>query len=115
MVRALGMLVALLALAAPASAATSVSFLPEVGSGLGMGEPRLYHPGNATITFGGDPADVIGVGVQDAARGEGYAFEFTAPPGERLRPGVYTNAQRWSFRDPGHAGMRIVADSRACN
>jgi hypothetical protein len=87
-----------------------------------------------------DPADPIGgvdaglwVGAeQDTAmeigpRGDGivgvtvdgddgsYELDLAAPPGQRLAPGVYTDAQRASFRTAGHPGIEITGEGRGCN
>ena len=44
-----------------------------------------------------------------------FDLEFAAPPGYSLVPGVYVDAQRAPFRDPGHPGIDISGDGRGCN
>src|SRR4051812_10448019 len=47
--------------------------------------------------------------------GEGYSFQFAAPPGETLEPRNYIGAQRLPFRDAGHPGLEVVGQNRGCN
>ena len=108
-------LVALLALPASAAAATrsSVTMVSE-GEYIGGGLAREYDSANAQVAVSGSAA-YLGVGVAGGPSPGDFDLEFAAPPGYSLVPGVYVDAQRAPFRDPGHPGIDISGDGRGCN
>src|SRR4051794_6867728 len=100
--------------AAHAATATAVTMLSDSGDYIGGGTPRLFHPGNAQITAGGNGGDLT-LNVSGGTSGDSYSLEFAAPPGQQLAPGVYDNAQRAPFREAGRPGIDIGGDGRGCN
>lgn len=112
---ALGAVLASLALAAPAGAASlDAVVMYSDGDYIGQGETRIYHPGNAQIEVGGSTGDLT-VGVSGGSLGDSFSLNFAAPPGEVLAPGVYDDAQRAPFREAGRPGIDISGDGRGCN
>ncbi|MFJ3228089.1 hypothetical protein ACIPJS_32720 [Streptomyces sp. NPDC086783] len=107
------------ALAAPAQAATGVpapvtrySHTSEPGDSLGQGGSVVFTPRTATITAQGT-AESVRVRVSgDAGRWE---VELAAPIGEKLRPGVYRDAERAAFRTGRAPGLDVSGDGRGCN
>lgn len=81
---------------------------------IGGGQERLFHSGNASITVSGGPAYVT-VSVAGGTSGDSYDFDFAAPPGQQLAPGVYVGAQRAPFREAGRPGIDISGSGRGCN
>jgi hypothetical protein len=85
------------------------------GEWVGGGIQRQFDSGNAQISVSGSAAYVT-VGVAGGTSGDYYDLDFAAPPGQVLAPGgIYTNAQRAPFREPGHAGIDISGSGRGCN
>ena len=109
----LGLLLTL-AISSPAAAADAVVMLSDAGDYIGGGEARVFHPGNAQITVGGSTS-YLSVGASGGTHGDGYHFEFAAPAGQVLAPGVYDRAQRAPFREAGRPGIDIGGDGRGCN
>jgi hypothetical protein len=44
-----------------------------------------------------------------------FYFNFQAPQGQPLAPGVYSNATRWPFQMPSEPGLSVYGDGRGCN
>ena len=89
---ALGALaIALLGLPSGASAAAgpaaSVTMNSESGDWVGAGQVRTFHPGNADISVSGD-LGYLTVSVSGGTLGDYFSFDFAAPPGQTLHPGV---------------------------
>src|SRR5918992_442224 len=112
---ALGVVLASLAAAAPAGAASlDAVVMYSDGDYVGQGETRIYHPGNGQIQVGGSTG-YLTVGVSGGSLGDSFSMDFAAPPGQVLAPGVYDDAQRAPFREAGHPGIDISGDGRGCN
>jgi hypothetical protein len=84
------------------------------GDYIGGGQSRLFHDRNARIGVSGD-ARYLTVDVSGGTLGDQFSLDFAAAPGERLRPGVYRDAQRAPFRQAGRPGIDIGGDGRGCN
>jgi hypothetical protein len=100
----------------PRAIVTPISFVTmysDAGDFVGQGQQRLFSTaaGNS-VTISGTAAsfDVNVSGGPDS-----FIMEFAAAPGDSLQPGLYTGAQRASFREPGHPGIDIFGDGRGCN
>jgi len=115
-VRGVVAVVAALALApaAHAASATSVVMLSDSGDYIGGGVPRLYHPRNAQISVSGSTA-YLDVSISGGNLGDYFDLEFAAPPGRIRTPGTYVGAQRAPFREAGRPGIDISADGRGCD
>ncbi|MEU0738506.1 hypothetical protein [Streptomyces sp. NPDC006134] len=107
------------ALAAPAEAAggtpvavTKYSHTSGAGDYIGQGGSTALTPATATITAGGDAAYVrFRVRTDDTW----WDVDLAAPAGEKLRPGVYRNAERAAFRTGRSPGLDVTGDGRGCN
>jgi hypothetical protein len=114
---------AVLTAMAPAAAAgsshedapASVVLFSEPGDYVGMGEHRVYHPGNSTMGAGWRDEGYLGISLEGGSSGDNFGLDFAAPKGQPLRPGVYDNAMRAGFQDPGRPGIDINGDGRGCN
>src|SRR5205823_3370780 len=78
---------------AQAATRSSVTMFSDPGDWIGGGTSRLFDSGNASIQMSGTPA-FIGIDVSGGTSGDYYTFEFAAPAGQQLAPGVYVHAQR---------------------
>ncbi len=110
-----GPLTVLASLTAPAQAATapvsSFSFTSAQGDYIGGGETKTYtEPGSAFAVSG--TAGFLTVSVDGA---DSWRIDLAAPRGEQLRPGVYRNAERASFRTGRAPGLDVTGRGRGCN
>ncbi|RDD84857.1 hypothetical protein [Streptomyces parvulus] len=106
------------AAAAPGSpvAVTKYSHSSEAGDYIGQGAKAAYTPATATITAGGDAEYVrFRVWVESGEDVTWWDVDLAAPRGEKLRPGVYRNAERASFRTGRSPGLDVSGDGRGCN
>ena len=110
------MAVGMLAVPATASAATSkfVTMLSESGDYIGQGQARMYDESNASITPSGD-ASYLTINVSGGTHGDSFNLTLAPPPGEKLRTGLYLNAQRAPFREATRPGIDFSGDGRGCN
>lgn len=89
---------------------TAYSYRSEAGDYIGQGASvDIGNP--APITLGGDRSFV---GAHVDADG-GWDIELGAPAGERLRPGVYRNAERAAFATGRSPGLDVSGNGRGCN
>jgi hypothetical protein len=100
-----------LALPASAGAATAdVVTLLTNGYVDQSGLPLLYDDSSAKFGVGPtytDGSDDISVTVTGKADSQTWNFQFAAPQGQKLQPGVYDGAQRAAFRKPGRPGLDL--------
>ena len=100
-------------LAAAVRYETSVTMYSD-GEWVGGGAQRFYYPGNGSVSVSGSRAG-IWVGVSGGAPPASFGMEFTPPSGKLLDTGLYTGAERSSFREAGRPGIDISGDGRGCN
>jgi opacity protein-like surface antigen len=100
--------------ASAAEPASSVALFSKRGDFIGGGLQRFFDSGTATIGIQGPPGYVT-VRAEQPASSQWFYFVFAPPPGEQLAPGIYADAQRAPFREPGHPGIDIVGDGKGCN
>ncbi|MFH9423280.1 hypothetical protein [Streptomyces sp. NPDC017529] len=104
--------------ATPAAAAagptpvTSYAYTSVAGDYIGQGRAGTYREPAAEITMAGD-AGYARVSVR--APGEWWEIDLAAPKGERLRPGVYRNAERAVARTGRSPGLDVWGNGRQCN
>jgi len=109
------LVVALLPGSAFAAGTTSAVMYSEPDDYIGIGRSYLFHPGNANFAVTGN-ANYLTVSVDDGTfGGDWFSFVFAGPDNEALAPGIYENAQRAPFRDPGHPGIDISGSGRGCD
>ena len=100
--------------AARAAPETSVTLYSDPGDWVGGGGQWVLTPADADITVDGYNA-YLWVEAFDRD-GAGYArFEFAAPKGQLLAPGVYEHAMRAPFREDGRPGLDIGVDRYGCD
>jgi hypothetical protein len=86
----------------------------EPGEWVSQGRIDLFDPSNGEVDLSGTLDHAI-AGASGGAYGTGYGFQFAAPAGQVLRPGVYTEAQSvYGNRAAGRAGIEISGDGRSC-
>jgi hypothetical protein len=98
--------------AAPARAAgppATVTMFSEAGDYIGQGEQQAFD------TSAGDTITATASQGGLHVTAGGYDFEFVAPDGQALSPGVYTGAQRAPFHDADAPGIDVYGDGRGCN
>lgn len=81
----------------------------------GCGGSYFYGMGAGSVTVTGSVANGIEVLAEDGYPSDYYRFDFAAPQGQTLTAGEYVDAQRSSFRDPGHPGLDVYGNGRGCN
>jgi hypothetical protein len=81
---------------------------------VGAGESYLLRSAQMDMYLSGDASDAS-LQVIGGPNGDDFDLEFAAPPGERLRPGLYVDAQRAPFRERGHPGLDIDGNGRGCS
>lgn len=94
------------------AAVTTYRFTSQAGDYVGQGGSAAYKPSTATISVGGD-AQYVRFRVSTAD--ERWDVDLAAPTGERLRPGVYRDAERAAFRTGRAPGLEVSGDGRGCN
>ena len=91
---------ATLAVAAPAHAVTSISFYSDDGDFIGGGRQRVFEPANTSSLGAKMDGDTVLAWAVGGPYGEGYSFEFAAPPGQQLEPRNYTGQSVCRFEGP---------------
>lgn len=110
----LGIALAAAPAAAHAASPWSVTMFSDSGDYIGHGQQQLFDESNASMSVSGSAGDVT-ISLSGGPSGTWYDLEFAAAPGQQLTGGVYTGAQRASFRSAGHPGIDINGDGRGCN
>ncbi|MFD7665298.1 hypothetical protein [Streptomyces sp. NPDC059788] len=106
------------ALATPAAAAggpapvTSYTYESVAGDYIGQGKAGTYREPTAKITLAGN-AGAVRVRVEGAE--DLWDIDIAAPKGDRLRPGVYRDAERAAFRTGRSPGLDVGGNGRGCN
>ncbi|WHT18747.1 hypothetical protein N8J89_37525 [Crossiella sp. CA-258035] len=118
-VAAAGLLTATAALAAPTKAAertavTSYEFVSQSGDWVGGGQTRSYQAPTDKFRFTGN-AEYLTLSVDSADGREWWSVTLAAPKGERLRPGIYRDAERAPFRTGRAPGLDVGGTGRGCN
>jgi hypothetical protein len=94
--------------ALPAAALQTHSFLSLVsqpGDWVGGGQTYLFTPATGTFSATSD-GNRASLAIWEPS---GYwSLVLAAPAGQPLLPGVYPDAQRAPFADPGHPGLEVV-------
>ncbi|MGW3285228.1 hypothetical protein ACWDR3_11370 [Streptomyces sp. NPDC001002] len=91
---------------------TEYNFTSQSGDYIGQGTSATYTPSTADISVGGN-AGYVRLSVSTAD--EWWDVDLAAPIGEQLRPGVYRDAERASFRTGRSPGLDVSGDGRGCN
>jgi len=90
----------------------SYQFSSDPGDYIGGGRTRAYTNSTSVFSLAGTAAGLrFGVSGQR----DNWSVELAPPAGEQLRPGRYVDAQRASFREPGHPGLDVSGNGRGCN
>lgn len=93
---------------------TSLWFGSEAGDYIGQGASASYLPPTATFAASGT-AGYATISVDSPGTGQWWTLDVAAPPGETLRPGLYTGAVRAPFREAGQPGLSFSGTGRGCN
>ncbi len=91
----------------------SYVFASDAGDYIGGGSSARYE--GATTLF--QPFQQFDGGVRVDVTGErdDWTIVLLPPEGEVLAEGVYLDAQRAPFAEPGHPGLEVNGDGRGCN
>jgi len=95
---------------AAASPVTAAFFDSEAGDWVGAGATYQF----TTVTELPGSGGITRFALSNAA-GDSFEADFAPPASQTLAPGVYENAERASFRSPGHAGLDVFGNGRGCN
>lgn len=94
----------------------------EPGDYIGGGVDQLYNSNmgvfraSASDNTGNGLADTVEIDYNDATYTHWWYQDYsTRRLGVDLSHGLYTDAQRWPFEDPGHPGLSVYGDGRGCN
>ena len=104
--------VALLSVPGTAFGASATLF-SEPGDYIGGGRQAVFDTRVGDRVSATVSAGYLRVSVGGGPYDERYNLTFAAPDGP-VRPGVYPQAQRALFRQPGHPGIDVSADARSC-
>ena len=87
------------------------------GDFVGAGHTRVYRPDDSQIVAGwrDKGKGYVTISASGGSRGHDASLDFAAPPGHRLRRGIYDDAERAPFRAPGRPGIDITVHPRGCN
>ena len=91
---------------------TSLSFVSASGDWVGAGTSASFTAPVDTIRISGTLGDLT---VSVTSGSEFWTLDLAAPDTGQLHPGVYADAERAAFRDPGHPGIDFFGDGRGCN
>ena len=92
--------------------ATVFSYTSEPGDYVGDGGSNSFTPENTTISISGK-ANSVTISVSSGAGW--WNIILAAPVGEELRPSVYYNGERASFKTGRAPGLDISGNGRGCN
>lgn len=104
-------------IALAATPETSFSYTSQVGDWIGQGKTGAYSATTTPFTIFGDRTSVR-VLINWGSGGnfsDIWQVELAAPRGEQLRPGVFGNAERASFRTGRSPGLDVSGPGRGCN
>jgi hypothetical protein len=91
---------------------TVLIFDSRPGDYIGQGRGFTLTPVDGVITATRSADNTVSVGFDGSTWWDLY---FAAPDDGPLVPGVYENAMRWPFQDPGRPGLSVSGDGRGCN
>jgi hypothetical protein len=110
----LGLVSAPGAVAATSSPTTgSVTLVGEPGDSVTQGAALRYDTPSSTISLTGTLAHAS-VDVNYGVSGEDYSFDFVAPSGQTLAPGVYDAPQAYPIQDASLPALAVSGDGRGC-
>ena len=90
----------------------SYQFASDSGDYIGGGAIKSYTGATTIFNLHGTAADLT---FSVSGQRDVWSVELAAAPGEQLKVGTYTDAQRAPFRDAGHPGLDVSGDGRGCN
>ena len=94
---------------------SSFSFTSQEGDYIGGGQSRSFTPDTASFQTSSSQENNHVGGHLFPFDGGVWFFEFAAPDGQPLVPGVYEGATRWPFQASSVPGLSISGDGRGCN
>lgn len=94
---------------------TSLSMVSDPGDYIGQGQTYNYSPATGTITVERNYDNGVSISYREPGFTHWWDFRFAAPDEGLLVPGLYTDAMRFPFQDPGHPGLDVSGDGRGSN
>ena len=98
----------------PCIAPLPTGFCLKSDSGDYIGGGKLYVV-TGGVTLGNSSTSLIGGTLTDSASGGYWDFDFAAPAGAVLQPGLYLQAQRYPFQTGTTPGLSIDGNGAGCN
>ncbi|WKX71862.1 hypothetical protein [Streptomyces sp. XD-27] len=95
-------------------AATSYSFTSASGDYIGGGGSGSYTAPADKITVSGTVKRLT-VSIRNSDDTDGWDIDLAAPAGEKLRPGVFRDAERASLATGRAPGLDVYGNGRGCN
>lgn len=95
--------------ATPTSA--SLTMTSDAGDWVGGGRSYSYADSGFTANSNGN---WVGISL-NAANGDWWYLDFSAPAGQTLAPGTYSGATRYPFQAPTEPGLSVVGNGAGCN
>jgi len=91
------------------------SFVSDPGDYVGNGQADSFTPDSSSFTSSySDNRNHFSAFLFPFAGGF-WMLDFAAPAGQPLAPGIYENATRWPFQEPGVPGLAVFGNGIGCN
>lgn len=97
------------------SPVTRLRMVSEPGDFIGQGLTYDFNPTNATFSARQNFDNGVSLSVDPPALGEFWFLDFAAANEALLSAGIYLDAMRFPFQDPGHPGLNVSGNGRGSN
>ncbi len=101
--------------AATSHADTRILLDSQAGDYIGGGIQRTLTPATGSLTTSGGTFDKSLTVAFNGGSLQYWTFEFEAPNGASIAPGVYEGATRYPFNSPTGPGLSVSGNSAGCN
>ena len=112
-------LLATLGLCLPATSlfgyTATLHYVSEPGDYIGQGQTYDFSHATGTFTVERNYDNGVSISYREAGYTQWWDFRFAAPDEGLLVPGLYTDAMRFPFQDPGHPGLDVSGNGRGSN
>jgi VCBS repeat-containing protein len=103
------------ALVISAAPVTRLRMVSDPGDFIGQGLTYDFNPATATFSGHRNFDNGASLSVDPPPAGEFWFLDFAAADQAPLTPGVYLQAMRFPFQDPGHPGLDVSGNGRGSN
>ena len=96
------------------SPSTSFSYSSGSGDWVGQGRSQVFQASASTQFTVRGTSELVTISVNSTSSSN-WSVSLAAPAGEKLHPGVYSNAERVWTRSGRSAGIDVSGNGRSCN